>query len=175
MKVHLSSIPEEQGLSVTFEGKDAPWEGLKGFDFDALPRGEMYVEKVGRDVIVKGNFAAAAWLGCSRCLEPFSLPLNISFRHILRPYDRELEQATELELAPEDLEYGYYEDEIVFLDRLVEEQVVLAIPMKPLCDKDCQGLCPRCGGNRNMTACSCLVNGKGSPFEVLKVLFKEDR
>ncbi|MBI3635882.1 MAG: DUF177 domain-containing protein, partial [Candidatus Rokubacteria bacterium] len=41
------------------------------------------------------------------------------------------------------------------VSRLVETETSLALPMKPLCRPDCRGLCPLCGGNRNVVSCTC--------------------
>ena len=38
---------------------------------------------------------------------------------------------------------------------LVAEQVLLALPMKPLCKAECAGLCPTCGADRNVEPCQC--------------------
>jgi len=37
----------------------------------------------------------------------------------------------------------------------VKEQVLLSVPMKPLCRNDCAGLCPVCGRDLNEGACNC--------------------
>jgi uncharacterized protein len=61
----------------------------------------------------------------------------------------------ELELTANDLEVVWYEDFVVPFDPLVEEQLLLELPMKPLCRPDCLGLCPRCGTDRNSDPCDC--------------------
>ena len=33
--------------------------------------------------------------------------------------------------------------------------ILLAVPVSALCSPSCQGLCPVCGGNRNLTPCDC--------------------
>ena len=48
-----------------------------------------------------------------------------------------------------------YRDEKIDLGEVVREQLYLALPMKPLCQEDCKGLCPVCGVNRNRETCSC--------------------
>jgi uncharacterized protein len=40
------------------------------------------------------------------------------------------------------------------LEPLVREEMLLAIPINPICRADCKGLCPICGGNLNETLCS---------------------
>jgi uncharacterized protein len=63
----------------------------------------------------------------------------------------------EVELGADDLETDVYDNGIIDLNALVETETTLLLPMKPLCREDCRGLCPICGGNRNLTACRCEV------------------
>ena len=55
----------------------------------------------------------------------------------------------EVEVAEEDIDTAYYQDGEIDLGELIHEQLYLMLPMKPLCQDDCQGLCPMCGANRN--------------------------
>ncbi len=48
-----------------------------------------------------------------------------------------------------------YRDDKIDLGEVVREQLYLALPMKPLCQQDCKGLCPVCGVNRNRETCTC--------------------
>ena len=65
----------------------------------------------------------------------------------------------ETELTAGDLDVVWYEDFVVPFDPLVEEQLQLELPMKPLCRPDCRGLCPRCGADRNSAPCDCREEG----------------
>ena len=60
-----------------------------------------------------------------------------------------------LELTSEDLDVVYYDDLVLPLEPLVEEQVQLELPMKALCRDDCRGLCPICGADLNLAPCGC--------------------
>ena len=61
----------------------------------------------------------------------------------------------EAELDEADLETDYYPGEGLDLRPLLAEQVLLDLPMKPLCGEDCRGLCAQCGANRNLEDCDC--------------------
>jgi len=41
------------------------------------------------------------------------------------------------------------------LSNEVRDEIVLAVPINPLCAEGCRGLCSICGGNRNVSACTC--------------------
>ena len=56
------------------------------------------------------------------------------------------------------------------LAALAWEEFLLALPMKPLCDPACKGLCPQCGANRNAASCSCETDGADPRLAVLRGL-----
>ena len=50
---------------------------------------------------------------------------------------------------------AFYSNDQIDLGHLIVEQLQLAVPMKPLCDEACKGLCPQCGMNLNTGSCDC--------------------
>jgi uncharacterized protein len=74
----------------------------------------------------------------------------------------------EKELTAADLDFEYYEGEVIDLDEVIFEQVVLQVPMKPLCSESCRGLCPHCGVNLNKTTCNCQNEVIDERLAVLK-------
>ncbi|RMF92426.1 MAG: DUF177 domain-containing protein [Candidatus Schekmanbacteria bacterium] len=73
-----------------------------------------------------------------------------------------------------DLEEEIYfiDDEFVNLVDIALEQVSLSLPIKPLCNEDCKGLCPECGQNRNERECRCKDNYIDPRFAILEKLKK---
>jgi uncharacterized protein len=167
VKLPCSDIPEE-GLRAEIRGEDSRWEGLKGFTVETPPSGHLFVQRRGRDVFVQGEVLATLRFECSRCLEVFPYSVRTTLSQLLHPKEDHRVGSKEIELAPEDLEGGTYDGEDVLLDRVVEEHLLLALPMRPLCDEGCMGLCPGCGKNRNHGECACPEGSKGSPFDSLK-------
>ena len=101
-----------------------------------------------------GTVAAELELPCSRCLEPFRLPIAASFDVRYLPASA-VSAAVEREVDDEDLETGYYRNDEIDLNELLREQFYLALPMKPLCAEECRGLCAQCGTNLNTDTCDC--------------------
>ena len=116
-----------------------------------------------------GTVAAELELPCSRCLEPFRLPVEAPFDVRYLPA-AEASAAVEREVAAEDLETSYYRNDEIDLNELLREQFYLALPMKPLCGEECRGLCAQCGTNLNTGTCDCSPVWDQSPFAVLKGL-----
>lgn len=72
------------------------------------------------------------------------------------------------EVAEDELGLTEYAGDAIDLEQMMREQFYLALPMKPLCQPDCKGLCPVCGKNRNRETCSCESTWVDPRFEVLK-------
>ena len=66
------------------------------------------------------------------------------------------------------MKVGFFSGDGVNLSDIVREQVLLAVPMKVICQPDCRGLCPVCGANRNVRQCDCSLQHEDSPFAILK-------
>lgn len=113
--------------------------------------------QLGGEYIVDGTARFTADLYCSRCLEPYPFA-NVSAFHVrFRPRPESSgEENEEIEITDEEeLDVEFYSDRTVPLKDLALEQIQLSIPMKPLCEESCLGLCPTCGVNRSRESCDC--------------------
>jgi uncharacterized protein len=110
-------------------------------------------------------------LSCSRCLEPFRLPVDAVFELRFLPAS-EMADGEEREVQDEDLDTSYYRDDTIDLNELLREQFYLSLPMKPLCREDCKGLCPQCGTNWNTGTCTCTTEWEDPRLAALKGLAK---
>jgi len=104
---------------------------------------------------IAGSCAAEGSLSCSRCLEPvpWSVGEDFSFEYRL-PESAPLD--AEAGLDEGDLDVSFLHGQELDLTELAAEQVLLAMPMRILCQPNCAGLCPRCGTNLNeVDDCGC--------------------
>ncbi|NTW36333.1 MAG: DUF177 domain-containing protein [Syntrophobacteraceae bacterium] len=111
---------------------------------------------------VKGNLQVS----CHRCLSPFEWQLNEPVDVFLIP-EAQSPQEEETELELEELDYDFFDGEVIEIDQLIAEQIFLALPFKALCGESCRGLCPRCGVNLNEEPCRCVGGADKSPFASL--------
>ena len=108
------------------------------------------------EYLVDGSSKFVGDLACSRCVEPYPFASSSTFHLRFRPRPELPQQENEeLVIAPEELDTEFYTDRSVSLRDLALEQIQLSIPMKPLCEENCLGLCPQCGANRNRESCQC--------------------
>ncbi len=120
-----------------------------------------------------GTVATVLELGCSRCLEPFQLPVVSSFD--VRYLPQSENTGEEREVEEDDLSDAFYRDDVIDLGQLMEEQFYLALPMKPLCHEECKGLCANCGVNLNIETCDCQVRWEDPRLAALKALINRDQ
>lgn len=114
-----------------------------------------------------GRSQTALELPCSRCLDPMTVPVDAAFDLRYQPrttgpggaghagHAGDAGDDVERELEEDDLATAFYDNEEIDLGQLLREQFYLAVPMKPLCDEACRGLCPSCGTNLNRGTCEC--------------------
>jgi uncharacterized protein len=110
------------------------------------------VRKDKRKVRLTGHLEATLQCDCSRCLEPFTIPVSAGIDGLFLPADENVGDE-EREVGEDDLGVSFYREESIDLGEVMREQFILALPMKPVCSEDCQGLCPVCGVNRNREDC----------------------
>jgi len=169
LKIQVSLIPEEgRRLQYMLEG-DWHREYLQkgGIDFRIHPtRVDAEIHRILETVTLDISVETALDLGCGRCLEPFTLPVRSGFRYTLVPSRKQ--EAQKEELSDEDVSFSYYQDDLIDLDALVYEQIMLQVPMKPLCAEDCRGICPQCGAGLNTATCQCRPGAVDRRLEALK-------
>ena len=107
------------------------------------------------EYLVDGDVSFTGDLRCSRCAEPYPFANASSFHLRFRPRPEALAENEEIEINPGELDVEFYTERQIPLRYLADEQIQLSIPMKPLCDEKCLGLCPACGANRNREECRC--------------------
>ena len=131
------------------------------------------VRKDGTKARLTGRLVATLECACGRCLEPFAVPVDAVLDLLFLPateQGRDAEQPVEAD----DLGVSYYADDTIDLGDVMREQFYLALPMKPLCQEACRGLCSICGANRNRETCACQTEWVDPRLEPLRALKKTE-
>jgi uncharacterized protein len=131
------------------------------------------LRKDSQKVRLVGRVTSALELECSRCLEPFTVPIDAKVDVLFLPIGANTGEG-EQEVGEEDLGVSFYKEDTIDLGEVLREQFYLALPMKPLCRDDCQGLCPICGKNKNRETCDCQNEWVDPRLDALRAL-KERR
>lgn len=100
---------------------------------------QVMLESVREGVLVTGSAASQGQAVCSRCLDPVRVPLVAPLQEL---YAWSADEAEVDELG----EPGPHLDgETLDLRPAIRDGLILEMPLAPLCDPDCPGLCPQCG------------------------------
>lgn len=170
LRIEISRIPEE-GLILKRE--DAPSSyGLK--EAGLTPSENVClqgkIQKNPKGAFLEGRVSTVLELECGRCLRSFPFRVQSDLRIFFLPKHKASEEH-ERELAAEDLDTYYYDGVEIELIDPVRDQIVVAIPIQPLCSQDCPGLCPVCGKDLRENKCSCKPDEEVDPrLSVLKNL-----
>ena len=118
-------------------------------------KGSLRLMRTDAGVWVNGTLDASAGATCSRCLEESTVELRFQMDDVYYPV-ADVNSGVALAL-PEDGESCCIIDAHHVLDitEAVRQYAAVGLPMKPLCDRDCAGLCSHCGANLNRETCSC--------------------
>jgi uncharacterized protein len=147
----------EQGVDVDLP-VTAAWLAQQCPDLDARPgagglRFSGQLAPSGEDFLLQGRLEGNLETVCSRCLEPATLVLEVPVAVVYAEKDSaERDQEEDTLDAPDVLPF---EDGVVDLGPEIRDEILLAIPVSVLCQPECAGLCPVCGGNRNQRPCDC--------------------
>jgi uncharacterized protein len=178
MRINVDHIPQG-GMTAVYSPSADQFPVLKQMcqDGDAgfsLPiQVNVTVRRFGPIVRADASIDTRAELGCSRCLKLFSFPIaadcSLTYTPKATPEPADDSQS-ENDESGEQTDMLTYDGQEVDLTDAVQEQIVLALPMQPLCDPACKGLCPGCGADLNTQTCTCIPAVSDSPFAALKKL-----
>ncbi len=108
---------------------------------------QLQVSNTGKSLLVQGKIHTNLAAVCSRCLEGFPYPIELTFEDEWVPASRATTEQQE--------DCFLFEGEEIEITERITEQIILALPMKFLCSNECRGLCPKCGKNLNLQQCAC--------------------
>ncbi len=118
-------------------------------------KGEILLTRTNRSVLAKGTLRTEVKLACSRCLKPITQKLNLKIEEEFFP-TIDVVTGVPVDMPEEPDVFTIDDHHILNLVEAVRQYALLAIPMKPLCRKNCAGLCPVCGKNLNNGDCGCV-------------------
>jgi uncharacterized protein len=154
MRVELASL-ERQGGKFAHNYQPGELElNEERVTVVAAPRVTGRIQQSDSKVTVRGEATAELQLECDRCLKSVVIPVFSSFEvEYVTPDTYQAHPAAEL--LDEDLSLSVFDGAVIDIDELVREQLLLALPAQILCQEECKGLCPECGGDRNDADCKC--------------------
>jgi uncharacterized protein len=175
MKINLEQIPED-GLLLNFSGNEdilspalAEMPKEQGLSIDPRVKGNIRIFKSGKDAVVTGEISGVIGLQCSRCLEQYAIEKSLELNLVVKMGDAERREGQDHEVGEDVflIEGPEFDPGVVIL-----QELILDVPMKPLCREDCPGLCPKCGQLKAPGRCACqeeeISDSRWAKLAVLK-------
>lgn len=122
------------------------------------------LSKVGDILTLNGTIDTILELTCSRCLKVFTYPINIEVE----------EKFTNNDGANKDDEIIFIDSDTIDITEVIENNIILTLPIKRLCSENCKGLCQQCGTNLNDSECRCENDDIDPRLAKLKDMFSTD-
>ena len=151
-----------------------PLAGLASIGGAVVPEGldvvaDVESESTPGGILVTGTVATRWYAQCRRCAEDISGDIRVP----VREWFAQVGATGETSATDEDADVYAFVGDDLDLEPMVRDAVLLELPLAPLCDDGCRGLCPICGGNRNEENCSCATPAD-SRWDVLTALKELD-
>jgi uncharacterized protein len=102
-------------------------------------------------------------LQCSRCLEKFSYSV-----------DFDLNEKFSSNPGNKDEDIILIDSDNIDITEIIENSIIVTLPLKILCNENCKGLCQYCGKDLNNSTCNCDNKDVDPRLAKLKDLFSTD-
>ncbi len=161
--IDVSSLLREVGREESYRKKielSALVKNSDTIDFSGPVEVDLRLTNTGSGIFVKGKVKGELRLNCSRCLCDFDMPAEIELQEL---YAEEEPEEERFRIVGETIDIG----------PAVDEAFMLEVPIAPLCDAACRGICPVCGGNLNFEECEHEVQKYDDRLKVLEKWLKE--
>lgn len=169
MRIDVSSIIKQPGASVSFceRGAIEPFEeDDENLQFSGPVTVKGVATSTGDGVYVQANAQGAVRLVCSRCLSEYDHRFNFNC-------EGNFDKDPALSVSDDDekdIEVFPLEGDFCSLDEMIRHELILNLPMKPLCRPDCKGFCSVCGTGLNENQCRCEKPGEQATLFGRKLL-----
>ena len=156
-------LPRRPGEMLEYELTIDSHETL-GFEVLAIAADEpididLRIESVAEGVLATATVRTEASGECGRCLDPVFYDVDETFQELYEYVEdprqarkknkpgkagHKRAQKSDDDDLDEDL-IRQMDGELIDLDGPIRDAIILNLPINPLCDADCPGLCPDCG------------------------------
>jgi len=141
MKIDLTELMRKVGNETDLEDTEKVSFAEDGLVLLQPVKLSLHLVNTGLSVLVSGKIETEAELACSRCLKKMRLPLKIDVaeEYSKQPPEPIARKGKLVELKEEDFIYPLGKDNTLDLTEMIRENLLLAIPIKPLCQTACKG------------------------------------
>jgi uncharacterized protein len=174
VKLDLTDIAHNPG-SYAELAIDVTLKEVEGMTLTAPVRGKLIASSTGQVLLLEGAADTEVEMVCFRCGETYRQPVHAEFQEdfVVHPPQQHGQAALieEEDVAPEGR--LFFEGTLdLNLEELLRQSILVALPLKPLCSDDCQGLCQHCGRRLSEGPCACQPETLNPQMAILQDLLK---
>lgn len=134
--------------------------------------GAAHMLRTNRGILVQARYDTRVRLECGRCLEPAESVVHGEVADEFMPSVNVFTGATLPEQA-ESSELRISHNHELDLTEVLRQDILTRLPLQPLCDEACEGLCEQCGTPRAQGPCGCSAPGGNPALAGLAELLRE--
>jgi DUF177 domain-containing protein len=135
--------------------------------------GHARLHRTNESIVVDGVAHIPVLLECSRCLTEFTTTLDVPLRETFYP-SIDIETGLPVRLPEDEAAFTIDDHHQIDLREAIRQNLVLTLPIQPLCREDCKGLCPECGRDLNVEPHTHEAEARDERFAALRQLLEAD-
>ena len=139
MKINLTELLRKPGNEGEIEAEEPVSFPEDGLVLTRPVKATLHLTNTGSSVLLSGEVATEVELDCSRCLEKFRTPIkvNLAEEFVKNQPAAAGKSRQEIELKEKDFVYPIEPDNTLDLSEIIRQNLALAVPISPLCEKKC--------------------------------------
>ncbi len=172
MLINLTDIFTSEGkvkkISLAYDGESVFYMGAK---YPIMDKSDVLLTftniGTGR-ILLEGEMSLKVEIPCDRCLQSVEVPIGVSFAH-------EIAAPNEENVPSEEEEQCFMSGYELDVDALMNNEILINMPVKVLCREDCKGICMVCGRNLNEGECGCDTFVPDPRMAAIKDIFNANK
>jgi uncharacterized protein len=133
--------------------------------------GHVRLHHTNQGILADGWVDMTLELTCMRCLNEFEQPMHLDFSEVFYP-TVDINTGAPVPPMAEEEAFPIDDHHLLDLTEAIRQDILVSLPMIPICREDCAGLCPQCGHDLNLGPCDCKPVEVDSRFSVLEKLLQ---
>ena len=164
MKVNISDITRVNGASLPLDFQESIADDIQlmeGYEICEPVSFSGNLTNMNGILELDGRLKTGYKVTCYRCLKEIEQQLDIKV----------FESIVNGKSDIDELDAYTYTGNFLELNKIIEDNIILNLPMKQVCATECKGLCQKCGANLNQGPCNCIDDSMNTQMESLKNFF----
>lgn len=168
MRIDVAEVKYADGEALEYKFEESLSDLYEDFPLGGILLLTVRVSYSGDQLFVEGHLEVQSPCVCARCLVSFTGKTKTDFTETFTTTSLHGDEE-EGPLSEQAANHLRVKGDYLYLNEYVRQLIILAQDHSPVCKKDCQGLCVKCGINLNEDSCQCLIGDDDVDVRLLKL------